>query len=162
MKGRIEDISTFVIRIFICNHISHTLLTFSCLAGFNATKFTSDYSTTTYFYYAITHVQDQRVQISLPLASLIQRDTVAEGLTFHLTVTHPSVCCRTLSKQQHIYFNTFYFRPDSWILTMSYKNKPLLPPLQYEEKTYSDRKRRYCLKPLKLVERLKQQRMRTL
>ena len=35
---------------------------------------------------------------------------------------------------------------------MSYKSKLLLPPLHYEEKTISERKRRYCLKPIKLIE----------
>jgi hypothetical protein len=35
---------------------------------------------------------------------------------------------------------------------MGYKSKLLDPPLYYEEKTTSERKRRYCLKPIKLVE----------
>ena len=35
---------------------------------------------------------------------------------------------------------------------MSYKSKQLQPLLQYEEKTVSAIKRRYCLKPVKLVE----------
>ena len=35
---------------------------------------------------------------------------------------------------------------------MSYKSKPVLPPLHYEEKTTSERKSRFCLKPVKLIE----------
>jgi hypothetical protein len=67
-------------------------------------------------------------------------------------VPFPSVCRRTLSKEQHRYSHIFQYRPDCGILTMSYKTKALLPTLNYEEKIKSERKRRFCLKPVKLIE----------
>ena len=35
---------------------------------------------------------------------------------------------------------------------MVYKIKPSEPPLLYEENSRCERKRRYCLKPIKLIE----------
>jgi len=38
------------------------------------------------------------------------------------------------------------------VITMGFKSKLLDPPLFYEEKTNSERRRRFCLKPIKLIE----------
>ena len=47
-------------------------------------------------------------------------------------------------------FYLLFFRNS--IENMVYKIKPSEPPLLYEENSRCERKRRYCLKPIKLIE----------
>ena len=52
------------------------------------------------------------------------------------------------------YFICFFFiyLVESQYQNMVYKIKPSEPPLLYEENSRCERKRRYCLKPIKLIE----------
>ena len=46
----------------------------------------------------------------------------------------------------------FIYLVESQYQNMVYKIKPSEPPLLYEENSRCERKRRYCLKPIKLIE----------